>query len=225
MRRPCDVRESVLLMIPYVKQVKDELLPQLSIRSLDPYEPVEVVFVPKPWRVVGAGNYAAVLLHPAEPDRVVKIYAEGRPGLPDEIQVYRKLGCHPAYSECYYADDTFLVLKRLTGVTLYECLRRGIRIPERVITDIDKALDYARKQGLNPHDVHGKNVMMIDGRGAVLDVSDFLKDEHCAMWDDFKRMYNLFYKPLLLRVTVPIPNPLLNMLRKGYRIIRKRGSS
>ncbi|MDF2716654.1 MAG: serine/threonine protein kinase, partial [Paenibacillus sp.] len=77
---------------------------------------------------------------------------------------------------------------------------------------------------LNPHDVHGKNVMMIEGRGVVVDVSDFLKDEYCVMWSDFKKSYYALYKPLLLRFTVPLPGPLLNFLRKGYRLIRRRDS-
>lgn len=209
-------------MQSYIQLVRDGLLPELAIRSVDQHEPVQVLAVPKPWQLVGAGNYAAVLMHPSDPDKVVKVYAPGRTGLRDELEVYRRLGRHPAYSECYGAGDTFLVLKRLKGVTIYECLRRGIRIPEDVIRDIDEALAYARQRGLTPHDVHGKNVMMIEGRGVVVDVSDFLKDEYCTMWDDFKKMYAVLYKPLLLNATVPIPDRLLNWLRKGYRIFRKR---
>lgn len=206
-------------------KVRGELLPQLAIRSVNPREPVEVLFVPKPWRLVGAGNYAAVVLHPEEPGKVVKVYAEGRPGLQEEIEVYRRLGRHPAFSECYGAGESFLVLRRLAGVTIYECLRKGIRIPETVIRDIDDALAYARRRGLRPHDVHGKNIMMIDGRGAVVDVSDFLKEEPCIMWSDFKKSYYALYKPLLLLgLTFPIPDGGLNMLRKGYRLIRRRES-
>ncbi|MEF3301705.1 serine/threonine protein kinase [Paenibacillus sp. GYB003] len=207
-----------------MKRVRGELLPHLAIQSEDPHEPVKVLHVPKPWKLIGAGNYAAVVMHPDEPDKVVKVYAEGRPGLEDEIAVYRRLGRHPAFSECYGSGDSFLVLKRLAGVTIYECLRRGIRIPERVIEDIDGALKYARERGLNPHDVHGKNVMMIDGRGVVVDVSDFLKNEPCCMWDDFKKSYYALYKPVLLRFTFPIPNALLNLMRKAYRLVRKRES-
>lgn len=211
-------------MKSFTQCVRSELLPRLAVRSVDPHEPIVVEDVPKPWRLLGAGNYAAVLMHPDEPGKVVKVYAEGRPGIEEEIEVYRRLGKHPAYSECYYAGETFLILKRLTGITLYECLRRGIRIPEQVIRDIDKALDYARRRGLNPHDVHGKNVMMIEGRGVVVDVSDFLNHTYCAMWDDLKKSYYALYKPLLLRRPFPLPHALLNMLRKGYRLIRKRGS-
>lgn len=211
-------------MQSFIDAASRKLLPHLDIRSVNPREPIEVRHVPQPWKLLGAGNYAAVVTHPDVPDRVVKVYAAGRPGLEDEIEVYRRLGRHPAYSECYGVGESFLVLKRLTGVTIYECLRRGIRIPERVIRDIDEALAYARERGLNPHDVHGKNVMMIDGRGVVVDVSDFLKEEPCVMWGDFKKSYYSLYKPLLLRRPLPIPDVLLNVLRKGYRLFRRKGS-
>lgn len=212
-------------MPSFVERIYAELLPGLDIRSVHPRDPIKVVSVPKPWRVVGVGNYAAVLMHPEQPEKVVKVYAAGRHGLSEEVEVYRRLGRHPAYSECYDAGETFLVLRRLNGVTLFDALRRGIRIPEQVIKDIDDALDYARKRGLNPHDVHGKNVMMVEGRGVVADVSDFLKQERCIMWNDLKRAYYAIYKPLLQRHPIPIPQPLLNAVRKGYRLIRRSTTS
>ena len=87
---------------------------------------------------------------------MIKVYAPGRPGLTEEVEVYRRLGIHPAFSQCLYAGENFLVLKRLYGTTLYDCLHKGIPIPEQVIQDIDDALHYARSRGLFPHDVHGR---------------------------------------------------------------------
>lgn len=52
-------------------------------------------------------------------------------------------------------------------------MKQGILITEQAIRDIDIALDYARSRGLHPHDVHAKNVMVNDGRGLIVDVSDF----------------------------------------------------
>ncbi|MED4604323.1 serine/threonine protein kinase [Paenibacillus validus] len=202
-----------------IECIEQELLPGLRIASEREHEPVTVYEVPGPWRTLGVGNYAAVLLHPAWPDWVVKVYAPGRPGLEEEAEVYRRLGRHPAYSECLHAGAGYLVLRRLTGITLYNCMRRGIPIPRQVIEDIDEALKYARKQGLNPHDVHGKNVMQQDGRGKVVDVSDFLKEEPCEMWDDLKRAYYRFYFPWVRRVE--FPDFLLNSVRKGYRVWKK----
>ncbi|WP_397313567.1 serine/threonine protein kinase [Paenibacillus elgii] len=204
---------------PFIAEIERRLLPELRIKSEQPHDPIAVYRVPVPWRLVGAGNYAAVVAHPDFPEVVVKVYAPGRPGLEEEAEVYRRLGRHPAYSECLYYGDGYLVLRRLNGITLYDCIRKGIPIPRQVIDDIDEALAYAVSKGLRPHDVHGKNVMMRDGRGVVVDVSDFLKPEPCRMWDDLKKAYDRFYLPPLRRV--PIPGFVLNAVRKGYRLLKR----
>ncbi|WP_309122488.1 serine/threonine protein kinase [Paenibacillus sp.] len=208
----------------FVELIYEELLPNIEVQSLDPHDPVVVSELPKPWITIGRGNYAVVVAHPDFPDRVVKLYAPGRNGWEEEVEVYRRLGRHEAYSECLHSDKDreFLVLKRLYGKTLYECLMKGVRIPKRIIEDIEEALDYARGRGLNPHDVHGKNVMMTsDGRGVVVDVSDFLKPEPCTMWRDLKRAYHRIYLPFLHDRPVAVPSSLMNGVRKGYRIFRK----
>lgn len=204
-----------------IDSIHQELLPGVQIESLDPHNPVVVQKLPPPWQLLGAGNYAAVFYHPDYPDVVVKLYAPGRPGLAEEVEVYRRLGSHPAFSECFYAGESFLLLKRLHGVTLYDCMHLGLRIPPRVIRDIDEALDYARARGLYPHDVHGRNVMMQDGRGLVVDVSDFLHQETCSAWDDLKKAYYWFYLPILSRLRLRLSYRLLDVVRVGYRLFRR----
>ena len=58
-----------------------ELLPHLRIESVQPTNPVVVRTTPAPWRMLGAGNYAAVFYHPDFPEHVVKVYAPDRPGI------------------------------------------------------------------------------------------------------------------------------------------------
>jgi hypothetical protein len=207
--------------IASVDAVYTSLLPDLRIESVQPFNPIVVHFCPPPWKVLGTGNYAAVFYHPNYLDQVIKVYAPGRPGLSDEVEVYRRLGQHPAFSECLYAGENFLVLKRLFGTTLYDCLHRGIPIPEQVIQDIDDALDFARQQGLFPHDVHGRNVMMVNQRGVVVDVSDFLHEEPCKAWDDVKKAYYWLYVLLIRPLRLPIPYGLLDLVRQLYRWYRK----
>jgi hypothetical protein len=203
--------------------VRKELLPELSVESVSQADPVILKRLPHPWKHLGTGNYAVVVQHPDYPRYAVKVYAPDRPGIEEEVEVYRRLGSHPAFSECYAAGENFLILKRLEGRTLYECLEKGIRIPRQVIRDVDQALDYARARGLHPHDVHAKNVMMNqNGRGLVPDVSDFLKQEYCGMWEDFKRAYNRIYVPIAGRWMFPVPSRVMEAIRKGYRMWRKR---
>jgi hypothetical protein len=205
-----------------IASVERDLLPQAAIESLDPHEPIVVRRVPEPWELVGCGNYAAVFVHPRWPEWVVKVYAPGRPGLADEVQVYERLGVHPAYSRCAHAGPGYLVLARLRGRTLFEHLHRGLPIAATVVEDVDRALDYARERGLFPHDVHAKNVMVAtDGRGLVVDVSDFGHPVPCARWDHLEWAYRWIYRPLLLRWTVPLPLWLLDGVRRLYRRIRR----
>jgi hypothetical protein len=204
----------------YIRLIENELLPGLVLGSDDPYDPIVVISRPDPWGVLGTGNYAAVFLHPDYSDWVVKVYGPGRPGIEEEVEVYRKLGSHPAYSECYHRGQGYLILRRLRGITLYDCLRRGIPIPRQAIEDVEAALEYAVSRGLFPHDVHGKNVMVLDNRGLVVDVSDFLKDECCEMWDDVRLAYDRYYRWPVTRI--PVPDTILNLVRKMYRAWRKR---
>lgn len=201
--------------------IQSELLPQVQIESLEPHNPVVVHRIAAGWTLLGAGNYAAVFCHPDFPNWVVKLYAPGRPGLEAEAEVYRRLGPHPAFSECLHVGPNFLVLKRLNGVTLYDCMHLGIRIPPQVIRDIDQALDYARVRRLYPHDVHGRNVMMQNGRGLVVDISDFLHSEPCSKWADLKRAYYWFYLPVLAPLRLRFPYFLLNWVRASYRRLRR----
>lgn len=204
-----------------IESIHQELLPPLQIESLDPHNPIVVHHVPHPWQLLGAGNYAAVLCHPDYPEQVIKVYAPGRPGLAEEAEVYRRLGSHPAFSECLYVGENFLVLKRLHGKTLYDCMYFGLPIPRQVIQDIDQALAYARDRRLYPHDVHGRNVMMHEGRGLVVDVSDFLHQDTCLAWNDLKRAYYWIYRPILGPLRLKIPYAVLDLVRKCYRIFRR----
>ncbi|MBD2139368.1 serine/threonine protein kinase [Anabaena sp. FACHB-1237] len=200
-----------------VESIEQDLVPNLILESVDPHDPIEIHQIPQPWEIVGKGNYAAVVYHPQYLDLVVKIYAPGRPGFEEEVEVYNRLGSHPAFSECFYANNGLLVLKRLYGVTLYDCMQRGLRIPKQVIEDIDQALKDAIARGLYPHDVHGKNVMMFEGRGLVVDISDFLHQEKCGKWENLKRAYYWIYRPIISPLGLKISPSLLNAVRKTYR--------
>ncbi|MEO0687343.1 MAG: serine/threonine protein kinase [Cyanobacteria bacterium J06649_11] len=204
-----------------LEKIHGELLPNLQIESVNPHDPIKVRHIPPRWILIGTGNYAAVVHHPDFKDLVVKIYAPGRPGFEEEVEVYKRLGKHPAFSELFYAEDGFLVLKRLYGVTIWDCIKLGIRVPKIVIQDIDKALDYARSRGLFPHDIHARNVMMYEGRGLVVDISDFLQQEKCFKWDNVKKAYYWVYLPFIYPFKLRIPLSLLNVVRKGYRFISK----
>lgn len=203
-----------------LERIHGQLLPGLCIQCPDPHDPVRVVRLPSPWHTLGCGNYAAVLHHPHHPGLVVKVYGPGRPGLDQEAEVYRRIGCHRAFSECFHADSGFLVLRRLHGTTLYDCLRQGIPIPVQVIDDVDAALAYAVARGLHGHDVHGRNVMLHEGRGLIVDISDFLNPEPCRAWQDLRWAYQTLYLPLIAPTGMRAPGAALDTVRRSYRLWR-----
>lgn len=208
------------LALPPTEIVKN-LVNLVKIESIDPHNPVIVSQIPQPWELLGTGNYAAVFTHPNYEEIVIKIYAPGREGWADEVEVYRRLGEHQAFSQCYYAEPNWLMLKRLHGVTLYDSMYLGLKIPRQVIQDIDLALDYARTKGLTPHDVHGRNVMMFEGKGLVVDVSDFLDSSPCWAWKDLKKAYYLLYQPLFSWHRLSVSYWLLDTVRSIYRFYRR----
>ena len=204
-----------------LQRIQRQLLPGLCLHSADPHDPVHVLASPAPWRTLGCGNYAAVLLHPDHPELVVKVYAPGRSGLLQEAEVYRRIGRHPAFSQCLHVGESYLVLRRLPGITLYECLRTGIPIPVRAMADIDAALAYAVGRGLHGHDVHGRNVMLHRGRGLIVDISDFLNPEPCRAWQDLRWAYHVLYRPLIAPLRLRVPGGVLDAVRRGYRLSRR----
>ena len=204
----------------FKKTIEKELLPFIKLTSPNPYDPILVENQTKDWLLVGSGNYASVFAHPLMKDVVVKVYGRDVEAIKDEIRVYHSLGVHKAYSRLYGHGENYLILKRIHGITLYDAMIKGVPIPPQVIEDIDQAIDYAKQVGLNPCDVHGKNVVMKDGKGFIVDVSDFYKEEICTKWDDLQKAYHLFYKRFILKKHPRFPVWALNGVRKTYRATR-----
>ncbi|MDG4656799.1 serine/threonine protein kinase [Ectobacillus antri] len=205
----------------FIEMIEHQLLPELILESEYVYDPVRITRIPSEWECVGTGNYAGVFTHVDYPDWVVKVYARDFACLEKEADVYKRLGDHPAYSQLLHKGDVYLILKRLYGITLYDAFHRGLPIPESVIIDVNEALSYAKERGLNPYDVHGKNVMMHNNRGYVVDISDFYKQGEDTKWRDLVRAYYRIYLPLFYKRRIKVPYTLLDIVRYSYRIYKK----
>lgn len=205
----------------YIKLIGNELLPNIQLTTEGPFEPIIVKNVSNTWKTIGSGNYAGVFLHQSNPKWVVKVYGRKPEDLKKEVNVYKKLGKHESFSSLIDYGDNYLILKRIDGMNLFDAVVKGIRIPESVIRDVDEGIAYARSVGLNPFDVHGKNVVMSNGRGYIVDVSDFYKHGICRKWDDLKKAYYKIYLPLIYKFHPPIPFFIVNSVRRGYRLYRK----
>ena len=205
----------------YTKLIGNELLPNIQLSAEGPFDPIIVKNLSNTWKTIGSGNYAGVFLHQSNPTWVVKVYGRKPEDLKKEVDVYKKLGKHQSFSSLIYYGDNYLVLKRIDGINLFDALVKGIPIPMSVIHDVDEGIAYARSVGLNPYDIHGKNVVMSNGRGYIVDVSDFYKQGKCKKWDDLKKAYYKIYLPFISKYHPPIPFFIVNNVRKGYRLYRK----
>ncbi|MED4752061.1 serine/threonine protein kinase [Brevibacillus choshinensis] len=203
------------------QHVLQSFLQEVKVESQSPDDPVVVLHTPYPWELVGTGNYAAVFAHPDYPSLVIKLYAPGRPGWEQEVEVYRRLGETRSFPICYHSEESYLVLKRINGISLFDCIRFGIPILPQVIEDVEEALSEARRKGLFPHDVHGKNVLMDQGRGYLIDVSDYYKNIPDSKWKDLRKAYYRIYLPFLKDRGWKIPLWVLDAVRKGYRWYKK----
>lgn len=205
----------------YIKLIGNELLPYIQLSTDGPFDPIIVKNSSNTWKTIGSGNYAGVFLHQSNPKWVVKVYGRKPEDLKKEVEVYKKLGNHNSFSSLIDYGDNYLILKRIDGINLFDAVVRGRQIPESVIQDVDEGIAYARSAGLNPFDVHGKNVVMSDGRGYIVDVSDFYKQGKCRKWDDLKKAYYKIYLPFIYKFHPPIPFFIVNSVRKGYRLYQK----
>ncbi|MFC4077051.1 serine/threonine protein kinase [Salinithrix halophila] len=190
------------------------LLSQVEISPKPDNQPVTVQFIPEGLEVVGTGTDAVVVRSPSLPQIVFKVYTEGRQeARDDEYDVYRKLGNSPYFPACYGVDDRFLVMSYEPGLTLYDCLVQGVVIPGTIIEEVEEARRYVRKIGLNPRDIHLKNVLLQDGRAKLLDVSEYGKPGDDGRWDHLVQGYRMFYPYLEGR---RIPMWLIERVKGAY---------
>lgn len=190
------------------------LVNQVKVISTPGNKPVSLSELPKELELVGTGTDAAVLRHVSLPDVVFKVFAEERKKvLKDEWQVYRRLKGLPFFPVCYGCTDHFLVLSFEPGITLYDCLVKGIPIKEEVLDQVEQIREEVRNRGLNPRDIHLKNIILQEDRVKLLDVSEYMKPGDDHRWDDLVQAYKLFYS-MIPRKKLPVQ--LIEQIKEAY---------
>ncbi|MDR6550149.1 serine/threonine protein kinase [Paenibacillus qinlingensis] len=190
-------------MKPDWKQA-EEALKDVEIVGYDTNKPVSVIRFSEELRCIGIGTDAAVFYHPNTPNYAYKVYSDKALEKKDvEAEIYEHLSESPFFARCYGVGSNFLVLSFEKGITLFDCLLQGVHVPEQVIKDIEEAREFVRSKGLNPRDIHLKNVLMYEGRGKVLDVSEYIQEGNDNRWEHLVWAYNQFY-PLIGDVQVPL---------------------
>lgn len=140
----------------------------------------------------------------------------------EEAKVYKTVEHIDYFPTLYDSGPNYIVIDYINGYTLFECLTLGIPISEKVIQAVDLALSLARKIGLNPSDIHLRNIFVTqDGDVKIIDVARFRQTKKCYQWEDLKHAFYHFYiKPFFPK---KFPTFLLNGIAYLYKnVLRKQ---
>ena len=134
----------------------------------------------------------------------------------EEAEIYKTLIDNPFYPSLYDSGDNYLVIDYIAGNTLFNCLVKGIPITSGHISEIDKALSYATERGLNPSDIHLRNILITpENRIKLIDVARFRQMKSCSQWDDLKVAYTRFYQHWMFPKRAP--KLFLNLIAILYK--------
>ncbi|MEQ2527384.1 serine/threonine protein kinase [Bacillaceae bacterium CLA-AA-H227] len=194
----------------------EEVLKDIQVLSTKDNNPVIVKGFSEILKCVGIGTDAAVFQIEDDTRYVYKVFSEDKlETMEREKQVYEQLGESPFFPIYYGAGSNFLILSYEKGITLYDCLLKGVHIPKQVIWDVEAAREYAISKGLNPRDIHLKNILLHEGRGKLLDVSEYLKEGNDHRWTYLKKGYEDYYELIDGR---EVPLWLIETVRKWYNL-------
>jgi len=77
-----------------------------------------------------------------------------------EAEIYKKLSDSNYYPDIYETGPSYILMEYIKGYTFYECLNKGIPIDDDMICEVDRALNDAKRKGLNPSDIHLRNLIL-----------------------------------------------------------------
>lgn len=134
----------------------------------------------------------------------------------EEAEIYEILKGNPYYPTLYEAGDNFLLIDYIKGSTLFKCLSQGIPLTESTIKETDHALSLARQAGLNPSDIHLRNIILTpEGKVKLIDVARFRQTKDCRQWPDLKKAFFSYYSKAYFPKKIPVS--VLNTIAYLYK--------
>jgi len=141
-------------------------------------------------QLIGTGRSAYVFKVQHE-QVALKVYFPHKAHLAaEEATIYKKLSSNSYYPALHDVGANYIVIDYLEGHTLFQCLENGFFVSEDKIHAINEALNMARKAGLNPSDVHLKNIIITSKQEVkLIDVVRFRQTKQDRQWDDLQKAY------------------------------------
>jgi predicted Ser/Thr protein kinase len=165
---------------------------------------------------IGTGRSACVFRIKGT-NKVIKVFPSQFTHIAQiESDIYRMLTHIDYFPTIYETGPNFLIMDYIKGETLFSCLNKGIPIDIKHINEVDHILDLVRKVGLNPSDIHLRNIIITpDNKIKMIDVARFKQEKQCTQWEDLKNGYIRFYQhPLFPK---KFPEPILNLIAALYK--------
>ncbi|NKE06890.1 MULTISPECIES: protein kinase family protein [Mesobacillus] len=134
----------------------------------------------------------------------------------EEAGIYKELAGIPFFPSLHESGRNYLVMDYVRGMTLYQCLANGMPIAAGHIEEVDHALKLAREKGLNPSDIHLRNIIITpDDEVKLIDVARFRQMKQCSQWDDLKSAFYKYYRNE--RFPKKMPEPAINLIAFFYK--------
>jgi predicted Ser/Thr protein kinase len=134
----------------------------------------------------------------------------------EEAEIYQALHDISYFPSIYDSGLNFFVMDYIDGHTLFECMTHGKIITSAHIKEVDYALSLASKRGLNPSDIHLRNIFITSNDEiTIIDVARFRQTKDCRQWDNLKKAYHQVYTRRFF--AKKLPAPLLNIVAFLYK--------
>lgn len=173
-------------------------------------------------QLVGAGRSAYVFKVQDE-QIALKVFFPNKAYIAaEEAAIYRTLPSGSYFPTLHEAGKNYIVIDYLDGHTLFHCLENGIYIPVEKIHAINDALEMARKVGLNPSDIHLKNIIITSKQEVkLIDVARFRQKKKDRQWDDLQKVYFRGYAKSYFPKRIPrsILNCVATIYKTGLRFV------
>ena len=166
--------------------------------------------------LVGTGRSAFVFKIKSS-NRVIKIFFPRFVHIAsEEAEIYKLLKDISYFPTIYESGQNYIVMEFIEGLTLFQCITHGKPITPNHINEVEYALSLASDKGLNPSDIHLRNIFITtNGEIKIIDVARFRQTKDCSQWHDIKKAYHQLYQKRFF--PKKIPATLLNIVAFLYK--------
>jgi len=137
----------------------------------------------------------------------------------EEVAIYKVLQDISYFPSIYDSGLNYIVMDFIDGLTLFECVTQGKPITPAHINEIDYALSLASNLGLNPSDIHLRNIFITShDEIIIIDVARFRQVKNCRQWDNLRKAYHQVYTRRFFAKKMPesFLNIVAFLYKKGF---------